>query len=256
MLEPTLFGEKVQEAKNTWFEDAVGREEKKTRRSNTTKKLARLSKLWVKIDQRISLSGAVGENGSIIRTEPQKSIELGRQWQKIFDKKTMCSSAGMQYLEENDDSPGYSTVSQPTQFDYIDKFSKRARPSAPGPDGIPYSGLSATGIRGVETLMQTDVAIRQGSPPIENFNESGATFLSKGSEPTDAIEVIRAAMSTRPISTKNSDNKIMISVNVGCLESEYANNIRDAQRGFVADRNFLRNVLDLDSAARIFPCIS
>ena len=51
------------------------------------------------------------------------------------------------------------------------------------------------------------------------------------------------------MSTQNADNKIIVSTNVYALRDDYSNNTHYTQRGFVGSRNFLANVLVLDSAS-------
>ena len=59
-------------------------------------------------------------------------------------------------------------------------------------------------------------------------------------------------LQTRPLSLKNCDNKLVVSANIRCLEPDYQNITHRIQNGFVKMRNFLNNILDLDSAGRIF----
>ena len=91
------------------------------------------------------------------------------------------------------------------------------------------------------------------SPP--DFDESSAIFVPKGSQPHDPVEVIREPLKTRPLNLKNTDNKIIVASNVRMLEPQYQKITHFTQNGFVKLRNFLRNLLDLDSAARIFSMI-
>ena len=121
----------------------------------------------------------------------------------------------------------------------------------PGPDCIPDSAWSAAGEHGVTTLTQYSHHMFLGHPPYRGFNFSGICFPPKGNKEQDAIEVIRLAKETRPISLKNTDNKTIVGVSVRKLERKAGENTHRVQRGFVSGRNFIENVLDLDSAARI-----
>ena len=255
LKDPAIFSATVDNAKSTWFNNMLAKEESqnphKTKKSNNFQKMSRLSQLWVPINKKVQLAGIIDEDGATLREEQAMTACLGKLWQPVFNPKDFHGELAQDFLNEHDDAPGYQGVKAPTEFDYLFKFGKTCRVSTPGPDGIPYLGWASSGIRGINTLHKTDIALREGRPPPENFNESGITFLAKGSESHDAIELIRKAKSTRPISTLNSDHKIIVAVNVSCLGEKYEENIHDAQSGFVAGRNFLNNIVDLDSMGRI-----
>ena len=124
--------------------------------------------------------------------------------------------------------------------------------SQPGTDGLPYSSWRATGTHGVKALHKCDQSLRRGDLPPPDFNESSAVFVPKGSQPHDPVEVIREPLQTRPLSMKNSDNKLIVATNVKTLEPQYKLITSKCQNGFVAGKNFLNNLLDLDSAGRIY----
>ncbi len=216
--------------------------------------ISRLAKLWIPLEKSIYLHG-VKSDDNVYRTEPQKSEQLGKDWQLTFNQKPFPEADARQFLEELGDIGNYNGVTPPSELDYITFLNRPLPNSKPGPDGIPYSGWTATGKWGSATLFQSDQRLRQGCAPPTNFNESGISFLPKGSQTTDAIEVIRDSKSTRPISTKNTDNKVIVGVNTHKLDRRYRINTHHSQRGFVGGRIFLANVVDLDSASRIFSMI-
>jgi hypothetical protein len=104
----------------------------------------------------------------------------------------------------------------------------------------------------VFTLLEEDRELRVGGLPPHRFNDSGMSFLPKGSEDGDLYEVIREYSKTRPISTKNTDNKIIMGANVRVLSADYKTNTHPSQNGFVSGRNLLNNILDIDSAGRLY----
>ena len=89
-------------------------------------------------------------------------------------------------------------------------------------------------------------------PPPPDFNESAAVFTPKGSQPHDPVEVIREPLQARPLSLKNTDNKLIVATNVKTLEPQYQRITHRCQNGFCSGRNFLNNLLELDSAGRIY----
>jgi hypothetical protein len=77
-------------------------------------------------------------------------------------------------------------------------------------------------------------------------------FGPKGDEPGDNLEVVRDAADVRPLNLKNTDNKIITGANIRPFKPYATSHTHKYQRGFVPGRNFLSNVVDLDSAARLY----
>ena len=77
-------------------------------------------------------------------------------------------------------------------------------------------------------------------------------FLIKGEEDEDLISgPVRDAFQTRPLGLKNSDNKAITAVCTQKMREPMQASTHPSQNGFVPGRQLTRNVLDLDSAARI-----
>ena len=74
----------------------------------------------------------------------------------------------------------------------------------------------------------------------------------KGNKDEDLVEVIRSPGETRPISLKNTDNKGIFGAGVHRFRDSAKQKTHSSQNGFVPDRNFLNNLIDLDSSARIY----
>ncbi|MDP6181038.1 MAG: hypothetical protein QGG48_14225, partial [Desulfatiglandales bacterium] len=88
LKDPIVFSVDMENAKNKYFESKFTEFEAKPRKYNSSRflQLARLSKIWVKIDKKLQLSGVrIGDE--VIREEPARSITLGKQWQGTFDPK-------------------------------------------------------------------------------------------------------------------------------------------------------------------------
>ena len=84
-----------------------------------------------------------------------------------------------------------------------------------------------------------------------DFNDSTAIFAPKGARAGDMLEVIREADATRPLSLKNSANKTICRAMAASLHPHLPEAIHGCQRGFVPGRDLVRNVIDLDTAARV-----
>ena len=57
----------------------------------------------------------------------------------------------------------------PEQYEH---YLKKAKHSAPGPDGIPYAAWKVSGQYGKDTLMQLSGWVQEGMPPPKGFNDS------------------------------------------------------------------------------------
>jgi hypothetical protein len=85
-----------------------------------------------------------------------------------------------------------------------------------------------------------------------DFNDCLMIFAPKGSESTDHSGIVREPAATRPLGLKNTDVKTIsgtVHINLKHAVPLYASRL---QRGFISKRNFLDNIVDLDSHARVF----
>ena len=64
--------------------------------------------------------------------------------------------------------------------------------------------------------------------------------------------IITEPDNTRPLSLKNTDNKLIALANIRCFEKEFGRITNKSPSGFVKHRNLLTNILDIDSAGRSF----
>ena len=215
--------------------------------------MARLSKLHVPISKALFLAGieVTDESGDtrILRSEEEKSQALANEWQPTFNPKTIPMQEAEAYLA-NSSLGTFEGVADPNPIDFL-KIIKRAKNRTPGPNNIPDEAWLATKHTSIPILGAYCQHLMRGNQPHEGFNWSGIGFPPKGERSLDAVEVIRRAKATRPISLKNTDNKIIVGVAVSKLTPAAKINTHHTQNGFVGGRNFLKNVLDLDSVARI-----
>ena len=83
------------------------------------------------------------------------------------------------------------------------------------------------------------------------FNESLLVFAPKGDDPLDHTEVSRDPSCVRPISLKNSDNKLIATVANAAISPVISSQANSLQRGFVQGRQLTQNILELDTCSRI-----
>lgn len=220
--------------------------------SNRASKIARLSKLWVPINKSLVLSGVITDS-RVVRDAQDISITLGQEWAPTFAHKPVPVDEAKVFLESVSLPAPPPLTSIPSFRDFVQILKRLAKStSAPGPDGIPYSAWYYGGPKAWVTLYRILKSLAAGTLPPSVFNASLLVFLPKGESEFDAQEVIRKAQDTRPISLKNSDNKTVTGALVSPFQSFAKKHTHRNQNGFVHGRFFLRNVLDLDSASRIF----
>ena len=134
---------------------------------------------------------------------------------------------------------------------HIINFLRRAKPSAPGPDGIPCSAWKAAGEIGTDVLHKALLTIMKGTAPLEGFNDSLGIFLPKENSDEDtANSVKRSAENNRPLRLKNTDNKAIaaaINYAIARVVTKWADT---QENGFVCGRQGLDNIIDIDARAR------
>ena len=114
---------------------------------------------------------------------------------------------------------------------------------------MPYSAWKSTSC--CETLFEVLLWLIQGRGASTVLVESLFVFVPKKITVDELFGAIRSTSSTRPISLKNSCSKILASLLNDSVKWSLSRALHDSQRGFVIQRNFLNNVLDLDTEARL-----
>ena len=69
----------------------------------------------------------------------------------------------------------------------------------PGPDGLPYAIYRALGLPGLNALYKVNEELRRGVLPPPEFNQSSMSFVPKGSQPMDSVELIRDPSDPPPL---------------------------------------------------------
>ena len=100
---------------------------------------------------------------------------------------------------------------------------------------------------GATTLAKVGEHLRAGLAMPIDFNQSVSCFPPKGDCEGDEIECVRWACDTRPLSLKNSDNKIVAGSTNITIRNVVAKHTTRVQRGFTVGRQLVENVLDIDS---------
>ena len=96
----------------------------------------------------------------------------------------------------------------------------------------------------------------RGSLAPVSLNDSATFFVPKVEFAFDADAICREPLETRPLSLKNSDNKVCAAVTNRSLIDVVKQCTHKTQNGFAPGRQLIQNPVDLDSAGRMFSMIA
>jgi hypothetical protein len=178
--------------------------------------ITRLAKLWAPQDKRLVLAAVKvpsGSNSFAIERQPERrAAALASSWSPTFSVKEVDEDKARSFCARWC-APALWHLIRPVSRACMRWYIKSVKDAAPGPDGLPYSAWGAAGDAGVETLVGVNDFLASGySMPIE-FSDQLMLFAVKGEEAEDAHEVCRSPSDTRPLSLKNSDNKLVAGIN-------------------------------------------
>ena len=219
----------------------------------SAKGLEILARLWNPIRRTATLAAIVGANGIAISEQQGIAGALEAHWSPTFtashddfpaaDADRFLGEWGLKWRLED---------STPPCLDNIERCAKKAKKSAPGPDGLPYAAWREGGIEASKTLLGLT---RDASSGLchSGLNDQSLVFLPKdvpgGSD--DSSGLAREPSDTRPLSLKNSDVKICTSAVNGRIKTKVKSVAHKDQRGFISGRQLLSNILLIDSKMRM-----
>jgi len=211
----------------------------------------RLVQLWAATGRRHIINGIIDSSGNIQR-RPRAQIDALRDaWAPTFASRPFDASGSEDFLQQHAVPYDFSDTKPPCKHDYA-VFLSEVVDSSSGPDGIPFSAWHAAEDHGTDLLYEIGETQYQGLGMPITFNDSLAIFPPKGDVEGDETEILRSAENTRPLGMKNTDNKAVTAVFTRSFRSAMKRSTHHTQRGFVPDRQLLHNVIDLDTAGRIF----
>jgi hypothetical protein len=192
----------------------------------------------------------VRSDGSVTQGDEEKATELASFWGKTFEEKHIDKDDASAFLREFGGDFNFKHIRPPDQA-VIEGFLKRARRSAPGPDGLPYGAWRATKSKGSGTLFRVLQELSNGAAASDGFNDSLGIYPAKGTQDDDSESLgKRAASDTRPLSCKNCDNKTLAGSVNHTMTPHIAKHADEQQEGFVKGRNGLNNVITIDCHSR------
>jgi hypothetical protein len=131
----------------------------------------------------------------------------------------------------------------------VERFLKKAKPSAPGPDGLPYAAWLAAGEGAWSALIELWQWTTFGRPLPDGFNKSLAVFPGKGKTEGDENGITRKSRDARPISFMSADSKVLAAITDRGISRVAQAVVTPLQCGFIKHRPIIDNVVDLDGFA-------
>ena len=148
-------------------------------------------------------------------------------------------------------SSEFPCVEMPNMMDFLSMVLKLSgRTSSVGLDGVPYAAWAADPVASANTFFAIFVNMTGVGTIPQSLNHSFMVFPPKKSCDRDSDEVRRKASECRPISLRNADAKTISAVVDESIARKVRTWARPQQRGFIAGRNFLSNIVDIDYLAR------
>ena len=158
-----------------------------------------MSKLWCCVSPRIFLAGIILPDGENTSTVNGITDALRNAWAPVFAKISTPSVNMQATLDAWAQRLDTSSMKIPDVEDYA-YAAKAAKPSATGPDGLPYSAWEASGDEGARTLQQLALSMCDTARPPPGLNDSIMVFPPKGSAEQDSNGAcLRTPECTRPL---------------------------------------------------------
>jgi hypothetical protein len=209
----------------------------------------RLMGFWATRGRKISLQGARDQLGDVISDPDRAADSFIRHWKAVAEEKTIDLQAARIFLKQYMRKiPNFRAV---LSFEEFVEIVRKLPDTACGPDGVPYSAWRHASNQALFVLYRLYCSLFTQDPVAEDFNYSWLVLLAKGANDDDDTIVARCAEETRPVSLANSDSKICELALDKPLAGALATWASEDQRGFLAERMMVDNVIEIDTYGRI-----
>jgi hypothetical protein len=245
------FGVAFRRAKSSFFEGLINEASSHVegiRRRKGLSNLFRHARLWKNFEPKMSLSCLVDQAGNLLHAPQSQADCLASHWGPIFEGIAPHPRAIDKFVSDHV-KPWKFRGSPPSSRTFV-RLLHKTMDSAPGIDGLPYSAWAANPIQSAMTLhpLAGEMLCCRIAPPL-SFNVVLGAFLPKGEE--GEVLGARHAEATRPLGMRNTDSKIVAGAYNSCIRHDISSCACSIQKGFLADRQYGENVIDLDAHARI-----
>jgi hypothetical protein len=181
-------------------------------KSSKLRAVSRLAQLWAPQDKRLVLAAVKAPSDysalSVTRRPDLRSAALAAYCSSTYSPKKFDEAKARSFCATWC-APAARQLIKPPSSMSVRAFIKSSKHSKPGPDGLPYAAWDAAGDAGAETLLEVNDFLASGYTMPVTYSDQLMLFVVKGEDQDDAYEVCRVAADTRPLSLKNTDNKII-----------------------------------------------
>lgn len=177
---------------------------------------------------------------------------LQRYWALVFSARQIDESEARRLVDEHIKPIGGEPILPPGNA-AVSAALRKARDTAPGPDGLLYSSWRAGGGETATVLRRTLAAAAATGRYPTHFAGSVAVFLPKGASQSDDPHTgmrRRQAGNTRPLALMDTGAKCLMTLLSRPIAERLPAWASPQQQGFIRGRGTLQNVLKLDTSAR------
>ena len=220
---------------------------KEAKKSARRAALLRRQRQWRTGTRRIFLTGILDDHGLPLPTDEDAADALHSHWQGVFSKKPIARSALRklrQHIVKIDQD-----IDHELAFEEFSEMVDQVKDSGVGPDGVAYSAWQALGSLGKHVLYRLYLHFFHRIEPDPDLQLGRFAFLPKGDDDTDAGGALRTPACTRPLQLANTDVKFASKALNVPLARAAGKVCHSQQRGFIAGRNLVDNILDVEAKA-------
>ena len=213
-------------------------------------------------------SGAVdairSPSGELCTNTEGMATLLRNHWSTTFLARGIDAAKLHVWLEEDrqarpqEHSTPFPDAAFRIQRQHIRNAIQHSNNSAPGPDGIPFAVWRRLGPLAVDVLFGAfQAAIARDGPATfadsyPDFNASLLFFIPKKADGvTEDGKLFYDASAVRPLNVTNTDNRLLASSVRLLIEPFVAERVSSIQRGFIAGRSMLANLIDIDESMAV-----
>ena len=232
----------------------------------------RQQSIWFRSSRRLVLFGirvsSSSEASEIISDPDGVQAALQEHWQPVYGTTGVDQDAAWKFLgvykRQNGHKFNFDCLNLPDADDFK-HIIKRAKNSAPGPNGIPYAAYVPIAEEASQIFADFYKFLSAAPVPVPgddlfefigNFNLQNVCFAPKGSEAEDRVLPTRSPGNLRTVFLSNVDNKIVAAATNSVLIEPCLQVTPSIQRGFAPGRQFTVNIVVLDAFMRVFNDLS
>ena len=212
-------------------------------------RLLRDGERFLPFRRRLRVAGVIDDEGNSVYEPAAVAEQLRQHWSPIFQKGRTCELAQDELLNDFC-RPCDAHRVLPITAGLIGGIIERGNYKSPGPDGIMGRVWAKARFFVTHTFLRCAVALAAGRTPPRTLNQAYLVWIPKKAYKQDALGLAARPCDLRPLSLKNSSAKILWKVLPAMLADILPGWAAPVQRGFVATRQPIRNLLDLDASAR------